>query len=262
MAKVNGGEISVHQVNYVIARNGSQAPEQARQSAAQALERLIDQELLVQKALEARLERDAQVVQAMQAARRQILATAYLERGAHAQATENDDAAIHKFYAENPLLFEHRRIYRVRELAVSLPPEQFDALAAAAGAAKSLDEIAAWLKSRNLRFSALQPAWPAEQVPLANLPRMHQLKAGQIAVFASPGGAAVVQMLAAEEAAVSEAQAVPLIQQFLGSLKRRELAQAEVRRLREKAKVEYFGEFAAASASSDEHIGKGVAGLR
>src|SRR5688572_21810808 len=79
VAKVNGTEISVHQL-----RVGGAGTNPA--SAAQALEKVIDRELLVQKALAAKLDRDPQVQQSIENARRQLLAQAYLERTASAGA--------------------------------------------------------------------------------------------------------------------------------------------------------------------------------
>ena len=73
VAKVNGTEISVQQV-----RTAGSAASPA--SVAQALEKVIDRELLVQKALAAKLDRDPQVQQSIESARRQVLAQAYLER--------------------------------------------------------------------------------------------------------------------------------------------------------------------------------------
>ena len=106
---------------------------------------------------------------------------------------------IRSFYAENPALFAERRVYRVRE-------------------------------TRDV---------PAEQLPLAHLPRLARMSAGENAVL----DATEVQLVRAESAPISEAQAAPLIEQFLTGKKRLELAAAEVRRLRELAHIEYAGEF-------------------
>jgi EpsD family peptidyl-prolyl cis-trans isomerase len=239
-ARVNGTEISVDQL-----RAASPA------AAAQALEKIIDRELLVQKALAAKLDRDPLVVHSVENARRQLLAQAYLERAASAAGggTRPGELAaeVRAFYGENPALFAERRVYRLRRLEVSAPAEMIDVLHAEAAKARELDQVAAWLRSRNANYSAHPDtgslAQPAEQLPLSFLPRLARMKAGEIAVFATPPGAAVIQLVQAEEAPLTESQAAPLIEQFLAGRRRLELAAAEVKRLREAATIEYVGEF-------------------
>jgi EpsD family peptidyl-prolyl cis-trans isomerase len=234
-AKVNGTEISVHQL-----RVGSAGTTPA--SAAQALEKVIDRELLVQKALAAKLDRDPQVMQSIENARRQLLAQAYLERTASAGAGSTRDE-VRAFYAENPALFAERRIYRLRELMVSAPAEMIDVLRAEAAKARDLDELAAWLRVRKAKYSVDAVEQPAEQLPLSFVPRLAGMKPGEIAVFGTPLGASVIQLLHAEDAPLTEPQAAPLIEQFLAGRRRLEAAAAEVKRLREVATIEYLGEF-------------------
>ena len=74
---------------------------------------ITDQELLAQEALEARLDRDAQVSNAIESAKRQILAQAYIERTV-ISASQPSPEQISRFYEDNPALFKSRRIYRVR----------------------------------------------------------------------------------------------------------------------------------------------------
>src|SRR5438067_3758431 len=247
VAKVNGDEISVHQVNFAIARGNDIAPDEAKQAAAQMLERIIDQELLVQKALKDKLDRDPQVVQAIEDAKRQILARAYIERAVAASSTDNGEE-IGKFYQDNPALFERRRIYRVHELAVVAPREKLDALKAATAGAKSLEDVAGWLKSQKLVFKGAISNQPAERIPLNILAQVFEMREGQIAMILTSHGASVVQLLETQEASLSEQQAKPLIERYLQSRKLLATAQAEVKKLREHARIEYIGEFEAARA--------------
>ena len=235
-AKVNGTEISVQQVR--TAGSAASAP-----SVAQALEKVIDRELLVQKALGAKLDRDPQVQQSIENARRQVLAQAWLEKSAAAAAAGGTRDEVRAFYAENPALFAERRIYRLRELIVSAPAEMIDVLRAEAAKARELDELAIWLRNRGATYSVDSLTQPAEQLPLSFLPRLAGMKPGEIAVFATPLGASVVQLVHAEDAPLTEPQAAPLIEQFLAGRRRLETAAAEVKRLREVATIEYLGEF-------------------
>jgi EpsD family peptidyl-prolyl cis-trans isomerase len=236
LARVNGAEISL----------AGLAPAAGGAGMREALDKVIDRELLVQRALELHLEREPQVAAALDAARRQVLAQAYVERLSAGAGGEVPRERLHAFYAENPALFAERRIYRMRELVVSAPAELVDMLRAEGARAASLDEVGDWLRSREARFSAVSLVQPAEELPLSWLPRLARMKDGEIAVFARPaysgfaGGASVVQLEHAEAAPLDEAQAAPVIERFLAARRRLELASAEVRRLRDAAHIEYM----------------------
>jgi EpsD family peptidyl-prolyl cis-trans isomerase len=277
VARVNGEEISVHQINNVIARSGEFPPEQARQAAAQFLERIIDEELLVQRALKAGLHRDPQVMQAIEGEKRQILARAYLERAVNAGSSDGkEDAGI--FYKENPALFERRRIYRVHEVAVLAPQEKLEGLAAAASGGKSLNDVMEWLKSRGLPFQSEISTRPAEQIPMNILTGLFEMREGQINVIPTARGVSVVQLLQSTESPLSAQQAAPVIERYLLGRRRLEMARADMRKLREQAKIEYVGDFAAARPAAAQttssraregagfepggHIEKGLAELR
>ena len=216
LARVNGVEISAKQAPMTKA----------------ALEKVIERELLVQKALEAGLERDPLVAESIDNARRQVLAQAYIERAAGGAKPTREE--VRAFYNDNPALFAERRIYRVRELVASLPAESIHAA--------DMDQIVAELKARNLRYSLTTYTQPAEELPLAFLPQLARMRAGEIAVFPTPVGASVIQLIHAEDAPLAAEQANALIEQFLAGRKRLEVAAAEVKKLREGARIEYVAQ--------------------
>jgi len=241
-AKVNSEEISVHQINGALSRVANLKPEQVKQASAGILERLIDQELLVQQANEKKLDRDPRVLQLIEASRREILARAYLDQTL-AQTGKLDDAEIKKFYDEHPDLFAKRRVYNLQELNIRLPAERHDELRAQVDQARNFPELINWLRAQNIPFTAGGGVKSAEQLPLEALPRFAGMKDGQIALVRGPSGVIVIYLAASREQPLDEAQARPFIEKFLNNRARTELAKAEIKRLREAAKIEYVGEF-------------------
>jgi EpsD family peptidyl-prolyl cis-trans isomerase len=85
-AKVNDDAITVQQLNHEVAKLGNLGPEQAKNAANQVLKSMVDQQILVLKAIEDKVDQDPQVVMSLEAARRQILAQAYLQKLTAGQA--------------------------------------------------------------------------------------------------------------------------------------------------------------------------------
>jgi EpsD family peptidyl-prolyl cis-trans isomerase len=206
------------------------------------VDKVIDRELLVQQALRAHLERDPQVAAEIDNARRDVLAQAYIDHAAGG-LTRPTREEVMAFYAENPALFAERRIYRTRALEVSGNPEMVALLRSQAAARRDLDELAAWLKARDARFSLGARTQAAEEMPLAFLPRLAAMKPGELAVFATPDGARVVELVESRPAPLALEQAMPVIENFLAARKRLEVAAAEVKRLRAAASIEYVAQF-------------------
>jgi EpsD family peptidyl-prolyl cis-trans isomerase len=242
-AKVNKDEITVHQINYELAKIGNISPEQAKQASNRILQGLIEQDLFIQKAIEAKLDRDPQVVQRLDADRRQILAQAYVER-VTSPVAQPTDAEISDYYAKNPLLFSDRRIYRLQELNIPVTQQNVESVQAKLAASHSLDEFVAWLKSVNIQANAVQSVKPAEQLPFEILPRIHDLKDGQTIVIKSPTSLNIIVVTGSQNQAVSAEQAKPAISRYLLTARKRDLAEAEIKKLRDAARIEYLGDYA------------------
>lgn len=242
--KVNQDEITVQQVNEQLSRlPAGVTPAQMEPATRQAIVTLVNQQLLVQQALERKLDRDPQILAALEQARLGILAQAYVQRVITPQAKPTEQE-IRKYYTENPALFAERRVYRLQELSIEAGPDQEKDIETAAAGAKSLKQLADFLREKKIPFAADSGVRTAEQLPLAHLTQIAQLKPNQVLVFqSSPNRASALEVLASEPQPVDDKKATPVIEQFLSNSKQQELARNEVKRLREAAKIEYVGDF-------------------
>ena len=241
-AKVDGHEISLAQISSMIAKNGNVSPEQMKTAGPKALETLIDQHLLVQKALEAKLDKESQTALGLENARRQVLAQAYMEKTI-ATLPKPTPEEVRDFYEKNPLLFAQRRIFRFQELGAVVADEKFDEVNTFARKAKTLNEIAAWLKSQNIPFKAIDSTKAAEELSMDLLPNISKMNDGQIAVLRGPGRVAILQLAQSQQAPLDLVHATTQIEQYLTNGKKFEVANAEVKKLRDAAKIEYLGDF-------------------
>jgi EpsD family peptidyl-prolyl cis-trans isomerase len=243
VAKVDSEEISVHQLNAVLSKASGLSQENVGQAKWEILGKLIEQQLAVTKATERKLDRKPEVMMAIDAAKREILARAYLQELAAAQVKPTTDE-VRTYYGEHPELFAQRRIYRLQEITLAKNEQLLPALQGKVAASKNMEEIAAWLKERNVPFKPGGGVRAAEQLPLEMLPKVHALKDGQIALLATNEGMIVIRVTGSETQPVDETQAAPRIQTFLANQRTQEAIQREMKALKEKAKIEYLGEFA------------------
>ncbi|WP_407279862.1 EpsD family peptidyl-prolyl cis-trans isomerase [Aromatoleum evansii] len=233
VAKVNEQEIQANELNSVAARAASQGATETG-----ALERLIDQELMVQQARERRLDRDPRVLQSFEAAQREILARAYLEQVTE-QIPPPGDAEISAFHAAHPELFARRRIYSLQELEVRVPVERFDELERVSAKAAGVDEVKDWLARERIEFRVTTAVKPAEQLPLESLKGFARMKDGQMVLSRTGSGALLVHLVTSREQPVDLATARPMIERYLVNERKTALAKAEVERLRDGARIEY-----------------------
>lgn len=243
VAKVDSEEISVHQLNAVLSKATGLTRENVGQAKWEVLGKLVEQQLAVNKAVERHLDRKPEVLMAIESAKRDILSRAYLQELAAAQ-TKPTTEEIRAYYNEHPELFAQRRIYRLQELTLQKNDELMPALKDKVAGSKSMEDIAAWLKGRNVPFKAGGGVRAAEQLPMEVLPKVHAMKDGQISLITSTEGAVVIRVAGSESQPVDETKASPRIQTFLSNQRSTEAIQREMKALKEKAKIEYLGEFA------------------
>ena len=248
-ARVNAGQISVPELEHEVAKLGKLAPEQQKQAAHQVLKSMVDQHLLLQKALETKLDSDPQVALSLESARRQILVQAYVQKLAEKQSRPAD-SEIADYYAKHPELFAERRVYRLQEIQVQAKPENAEAIKAQLAQNQNLNDFVQWLRDRNIPARIGQSAKAAEQLPLELLPKLHQMKEGQAMTLAGPGSLNILIVAGVQSQPLTQEQARPVIERFIGNARKREAAEAELKKLREAAKIEYLGDYAEAGKAA------------
>ncbi len=241
-AKVDGTELTVHQVNYALQRIPNLDNEQTKAASLQVVRNLVNQEVIAQKALSDKMDRDPIVVQALDAARRQILAEAYMSKKLGTPA-EPTDGEVTEYFNQHPELFSKRKIYRLQEISIKAPKDKHDAIRNQLGASKTMNDFAEWLKAENLPIKAAQGVKPAEQLPLEMLSQLAKMPDGQAMVVNSPDGLLVVVLADSQLQPVTLEQVKPAISGLLKKQAQQKAAKAELDALKAAAKIEYLGEF-------------------
>lgn len=243
VAKVNDTEVTVHQLNYELSLLGPVVAQNTDKFTEKTLDNLIKQQLIAQKAIADKLDRDPQVMQALERAKRQVLAQAYIKKITERDSTPPTKQEVNDYYNQHPELFSKRRIYQIREILLdkTLPITEIQARMKEA---MSLEALVQWLESKNVKMQSGVVVKPAEQLPFEMLSRLAQMQQGQVMAMETPSNISLSVLMDVRDQPLTEAQATPAIERFLITQKREKLAEAEIKRLRNEAKVELLGKFA------------------
>ena len=248
-ARVNKGDISVHQVQSVLQRQPRLLAEQAATAPGRVLDLLVEQELAAQAAKGQNLDSDPGVVQALEVARREVLARAYHERLA-AQVSGPSSDEVDRYYESRPELFSQRRLYTLKEFVVDADVPQMQRVQELAKQARTADELTALLANNNLRNRTRQFVQAAEDMPLAVLGPMAKLSVGQSLVLPQSPGARVFTILHVQAAPVERRLAVDQIAAFITNERKRVAVAQGMNSLHDSAQITYQGAFAKPAASA------------
>ena len=237
LASVNGEEITVLQLNEELQRAGVSAAQQ-QQASKQLLQALIDRQLLESEAEKEKLDRDPKVMQAIERAKSLIVAQAYMQKrvGNVARPTP---AEVEEYFNKNPQFFSNRKQFNMNELIISssdLTPE----LRTAIDGAKSLEEVAVLFDSRKVKYGRAQVTRSTADLNPQLSQKLLGMEKGQLFIVKEGERAMVISIAEIKDAPVTLEVAAPQIGQYLMNKKNKELAAAEIARLRSSAKIEYL----------------------
>ncbi|MGD0959932.1 MAG: EpsD family peptidyl-prolyl cis-trans isomerase [Methylomonas sp.] len=244
IAKVNGEEVSVHQLNYVLSHTNNIQPENAEAAKKKILNNLVDVSILYQQALAEKLDRDPDVMMAVEQNKRQVIVQNWMQKIAKnaAKPTANE---IEAYYTDHPDLFSQHKTFKIKEILINKIEGKQTALNDALDSSKKLDELLKKLDDNKIPYQAKQIIQGAENLPMEQLPTLAGLKDGQFITFDKSSAVLVLGVLSFTVENVDLAKATPVIEKYLTTKLHKELVEKAVKDLKDKAKVEYLGEFAA-----------------
>ena len=242
---VAGGDDPAVRLDEVLIRQGqvdALLPDSAVATQADrqaALERVITQELMARQATREGLDVDPAVVAAVAAAKRRILAQAFLERQARAVARPTA-AMLQAYYEDHPALFGERAVYELQEINIQAAPAQLPAVIDHYRKIQTLGDMVDWLKANKIPHTSNVALKPAEDLPADLLLPVSQLKQGQVIKVDTDQGIAILQLIGrrAEPLTLSEAQ--PAIERALVNRAVGAQVRSELSILRKQANIEYY----------------------
>lgn len=250
VATVDGDKIGEAELNVALSGLGALSEAQSAEARIRLLQALVDQRLVAQAAKNAGLDKDPAVAIAMEQASRQVLAEAYAERS-FKDVVNPTETEIAEYYNQHPELFSQRRIYRIQELDLTLDPSRMAEVEAKLKSAHSMGDFVNWLKEQGIEGKTAVAVKPAEQIPAPLLDRFSQMKDGQVTILPGrPGHVLVQQLQESQLQPASLEQAKNAIEQALMIQKRKGMMEADLKKLREAARIEYTSGYAPAAEAN------------
>ena len=238
IVRVNGDEITVHQINNELSRANVQTGQQelAGKQIAQAL---VDRQILVQEAHKTKLDRNPQVMQVIESSKAQILAEAYLENKVSSIANPSS-AEVSDYRLKHADIFANRKIYITDELSFTVDTTNSAELQSLGKTAKSLKDVTKWLALHQVKYAATRVAHAAETLPPAVLAKFSKMAIGELMFINANGQTLAASVSEIKDVPISDKDSKPLIERIILEQKRKQAIELEMKRLRGVAKIEYI----------------------
>jgi EpsD family peptidyl-prolyl cis-trans isomerase len=207
--------------------------------------------LAAQSARRQSLDKSPAVIQAMELARREVLARAYQDELGN-KANQPDSEAILKYYDEHPELFANRKAYTLAQTVVKADASVLSPVKDKVERTASFDALKQMLDGAALQASSQTVMQWSEDIPMTILPKLAYLKDGQSLVLQQEGALVILTVMKTEARPLSRNAASAAIRNLLYGNARRTQIESAMVEVRGKAQIVRKGAFAqdAAAAAS------------
>ena len=243
VAKVNGTEVTVHQLNQLLSKvrmpAGTSDQEKIKQKA---LDKLIDEALVIQAAQQVKLDRTPEILSALEAAKRKVLVEGYVKRTLQGVGKPSG-AEVEAFYNSRPEVFKDRKLFIYTKMTVPVEKDKIDGVVEEIKSRKKVAQVAPMLDKKKISYKTVVEAKTSEALPPVLLKPMSSLKVGDLGYLKMSDGLLIIELQQAINQTVTLEQATPVIERNLFIQKQKEAALKLVESLKAEAVIEYVGEF-------------------
>lgn len=249
-AIVNGEEVTVHQINDALRKNKVRAGADVDQKtiANQVLDKLIDQSVVYQAAVSQGLDRDPDVVSAIEFAKVQILNKAYLTKRLQKNISISE-SEIEQYFEQNPYVFAQRKVFEYTLLRIRANDEEKEVFAKQLGSLDNVESFKKLLDEAGSEYKQTRELVSSEKVAKPLLESLYTLKADDIGLLKLTDGLIVIQLNASLDKSMTLAEAKPMIERFLQNKKQQETLKGVVKHLKTSAEVKYMGAYSSPEIS-------------
>jgi len=237
LVKVNGVEITLLQLNDELKHAGVRA-EQQEAASKQLLESLIDRQLILAEAQLNKLDRTPEVVQAVERAKAQIIAQAYL-KNLTSRIAKPTKKEINEYYQTHPEFFAKRKEFVLKQLIVD-NKDFSEELRSFMNSARSLEDVSRWMDLHKIAHSRGQSIRSTADLPKKVVEKLIELPKGKLILSSEGNGKVLSLITSVTDSPISEQNASLQIEQLLMNKKGKEVVESELAHLRSVAKIEYL----------------------
>ena len=240
LATVDGNEITALQLDAELQHAGGATEENSAQKKTlrrQALDALINRQILLKEAVRNKIDRDPKLIQIVERFKTQAIVQAYLE-SKEGNLSKPSKAEIDAYFEEHPELFAHRKILDVEQLIIGA--HNFDGpLRSEMDSATSLSQMTTWLKKHGIGYVRTQLTYTSADMPAEIVGQIKKLGKNHLFVLEDGQQDSLCALTELRESPISREAATAQIERYLLNKKIQEVATAEIARLRSLAKLEY-----------------------
>jgi len=235
VATVNDEEITVMQLNRVLRTSGAQ--QVTPEATKRALDALTSEELLVQAALKAKIDRDPAFVQALELSRRQLLAQVFAERNVYPKTVVTAQE-VADYYRAEPLLFANRKKFRLTTFEIDKSDmaagvrEKLDAVT-------SVDQVRDVLDAQGIKYVTQMTSVSPERLPVNELPAFAKAKMGDLFVNQRNDDKVLLMSVTGieDDVPLTLERAKPMIEEYLRNWRNKEAVTQYLEQARATAKI-------------------------